>query len=98
MHDEVTNITQKLEQISGCGYELLGHFTLPKDTWWTEYYGPWEERIHEMRKKYSDDPQALLELDKEQREIELFKANPRRYSSVFFVMQTHSAPVVAALG
>ena len=98
VHDEVTNITQKLEQISGCGYELLGHFTLPKDTWWTEYYGPWEERIHEMRKKYSDDPQALLELDKEQQEIELFKANPRRYSSVFFVMQTHSAPVVAALG
>jgi len=28
VHDEVTNITQKLEQISGCGYELLGHFTL----------------------------------------------------------------------
>jgi len=98
VHDEVTNITQKLEQISVCGYDLLGHFTLSEDVWWTEYYGPWEERIHEMRKKYSDDPQALLELDKEQQEIELFKANPRRYSSVFFVMQTHSAPVVAALG
>jgi ubiquinone/menaquinone biosynthesis C-methylase UbiE len=98
VHDEVANITKKLEQISGCGYDLLGHFTLPKDTWWAEYYSPLEERIHEMREKYSDDPKALLELDKEQREIELFKKNPRRYGSVFFVMQTHSAPVVAASG
>ena len=96
VHDEIGNITKKLEQISGCGYDLLGHFTLSEDIWWTEYYGPWEKRIDEMREKCIDEPQALLELDKEQREIELFKANPRRYSSVFFVMQTHSEPVVAA--
>jgi ubiquinone/menaquinone biosynthesis C-methylase UbiE len=98
VHDEVTNITQKLEQISSCGYDLLEHFTLSRDIWWTEYYGPWEKRIREMRIEYADEPQALLELDKEQREIELFKASPRQYSSVFFVMQTHSVPVVAALG
>jgi ubiquinone/menaquinone biosynthesis C-methylase UbiE len=98
VHDEMTNITQKLEQISVCGYDLLGHFTLSEDIWWAEYYGPWEKRIREMRIEYADEPQALLELDKEQREVELFKASPRGYSSVFFVMQTHSAPVVAASG
>ena len=87
VHDEITNIAQKLEQISGCGYDLLGHFTLSEDIWWTEYYGPWEKRIHEMRRQHSNEPKALLKLDKEQREIELFKASPRRYSSVFFVMQ-----------
>jgi len=87
VHDEITNITKKLEQISGCGYDLLGHFTLPEGTWWTEYYGPLEKRVNEMRIKHGDEPQARLELDKEQREIDMFKANPRRYSSVFFVMQ-----------
>ena len=87
VHDEIADVTKKLEQISGCGYDLLGHFTLPRDTWWTEYYGPWEKRINELRAKHSDEPQALLELDKEQREIDMFKANSRRYSSVFFVMQ-----------
>jgi len=87
VHDEIGNITKKLEQISSCGYDLLGHFTLPEDTWWTEYYGPLEKRINELRTKYGDEPQARLELDKEQREIELFKENPRRYGSVFFVMQ-----------
>jgi ubiquinone/menaquinone biosynthesis C-methylase UbiE len=87
VYDEITNITKKLEQISGCGYDLLGHFTLPEDTWWTEYYGPWEKRINEMRIQYADEPQVLLELDKEQREVDMFKANPRRYGSVLFVMQ-----------
>ena len=87
VHDEITNITRKLEGVSSCGYDLLGHFTLPGDTWWTEYYGPWEKRIDEMRREHSDEPAALLDLDKEQREIELFKANPRRYSSVFLIMQ-----------
>jgi len=87
VHDEITNITKKLEQIASGGYDLLGHFTLPEDIWWTEYYGPLEKRMNEMRTKHADEPQALLKLDKEQREIDLFKANPRRYGSVFFVMQ-----------
>jgi len=87
VHDEITDMTKKLEQIPNCGYDLLEHFILPKDTWWTEYYGPLEKRVNELRAKHSDEPQALLELDKEQREIDMFKANSRRYSSVFFVMQ-----------
>ena len=87
VHDETGNVTKKREQISGCGYDLLGHFTVPGDAWWIEYYSPWEKQVNEMRTKYSDEPRALLELDKEQREIELFKANPRRYGSVFFVMR-----------
>jgi ubiquinone/menaquinone biosynthesis C-methylase UbiE len=87
VHDEITNLTKKTEQIPSCGYDLLGHFTLPEDTWWTEYYGPLEKRMNEIRTKHADEPQALLKLDKEQREIDLFKANPRQYGSVFFVMQ-----------
>jgi len=87
VHDEIKNIIEKLEQISSCGYDLLGHFTLPEDTWWTEYYGPLEKRIHEIRIKYIDEAKALLELDNEQREIDMFKKNPRLYGSVFFVMQ-----------
>jgi ubiquinone/menaquinone biosynthesis C-methylase UbiE len=87
VHDEIKNITEKLEQIPSCGYDLLGHFTLSEDIWWIEYYGPLEKRINEIRIKYIDEPKALLELDKEQREIDMFKENPGRYGSVFFVMQ-----------
>ena len=87
VHDEIGDITEKLEQISSCGYDLLEYFTLNEDTWWTEYYAPLEKRINEMRTEHADDPGTLAELDSDQREIDMFKKNPGRYCSVFFIMK-----------
>ena len=87
VHDEIDNMTKKLKQIPSCGYELIEHFTVIEDTWWREYYSPLEKRIQELRIKYSDDSEALDVLDKEQREVNMFKRNPKMYGSVFFVMQ-----------
>jgi len=85
VHDEVGNITEKLQQISGCGYDLLGHFVLGEETWWNGYYAPLEKRIHKIRTKHADNPKAIAMLDAEQREIEMVKQNPGRYCSVYFV-------------
>ncbi len=87
VHDEIGNITEKLEQVSSCGYDLLEYFTLHEDTWWIEYYAPLEKRINEIRTKHTNDPEALVALDNDQREIDMFKRNPRRYGSVFFIMK-----------
>ena len=87
VHDDIQNLTENIEQIPRCGYTLLEHFTISSDTWWTEYYAPLEKYILEIRTEYNDDPTVLLEIDKEQREIDMFKKNPGQYSSVFFVMQ-----------
>ena len=87
VHDDIKNIANKIKQIPGCGYNLLGYFSLPEEVWWIEYYGPLEKRIQELRIKYSDDAKALKLLDKKQNEIEMFKKNPKSYRSVFFVMQ-----------
>jgi len=89
VHDEVGAITEKVEQISSCGYELLGRFILNEDTWWTEYFAPLEKRINEIRTEYPDDPKVLEILHNDQREIEMFKKNPRHYCSVFFIMKKH---------
>ena len=87
VHDEMGNVTEKLEQVSSCGYELLEYFTLDEDTWWIEYYAPLEKRINEIRTKHAAAPEALVELDNDQQEIDMFKKNPERCSSVFFIMQ-----------
>ena len=89
VHDEQGNIKEKLEQISNCGYELLGYFILSEDTWWTEYFAPLEKLIGESRARYTDDPKVLEELHQAQREIDMFKQNPERNSSVYFVMEKH---------
>ena len=45
------------------------------------------ERIKQLRIKYNDDPEALLTLDKEQRDIEMYIKYSKWYGSVFYVMQ-----------
>jgi ubiquinone/menaquinone biosynthesis C-methylase UbiE len=87
IHDEKGNVEGKLEQISKCGYKLLGYFILSEDTWWTEYFAPLEKLIAKSQTSYADDPQALEELSQAQRELEMFKNNPERNSSVCFVIQ-----------
>ena len=87
VHDETDDLTKKLEQIPICGYELIGHFIVSSDEWWREYYEPLEKRIQELHVQYPDDEEALKVLDKERREVEMFKRNPKRFGSVFFVMQ-----------
>ena len=87
VHDDIENITEKLEQIYSCGYDLLEHFTLHEDTWWIEYYAPLEKRINEIQTKRADDVKTFVELDNDQRFIDMFKKNPGRYASVFFIMK-----------
>lgn len=87
VHDERGNVREKLEQISGCGYELLGYFELDKDTWWTEYFVPLEKLISEARVKYPGVPGVLEALQDAQRGIDMFKKNPERNSSVCLVMK-----------
>jgi SAM-dependent methyltransferase len=83
----ISNVPGILAVIGRCGYRVLGHFMLPEDFWWAEYYGPLQERVHGLRRECADDRQALELLDGEQREIDLFKEHCQWYGSAFFVMQ-----------
>jgi SAM-dependent methyltransferase len=83
----IGTVQDNVEHISGYGYDLLGCFTLPEDSWLIEYYGPLEERIKNLRQKYTNDSDALAMLDKEHREIDLFTKYKRWYGSAFFIMQ-----------
>lgn len=90
VHDEIGNLASKLSQISRCSYSLLGHFTISEEIWWHNYYEPLEQRIQQLRTEYRDDPDALDSLAKEEREVDMFKKEPRRFGSVFLAMQKTS--------
>ena len=87
MYPGITTIPVNLEIIPRCGYKVLGHFPLPEDAGWEEYYHPLEERLEQLREKYRDDSEALRILDTEQEEIDLFKKYSEWYGSVFYIMQ-----------
>ncbi|MGQ9721146.1 MAG: hypothetical protein ACUVXA_07480 [Candidatus Jordarchaeum sp.] len=76
-----------MKQIPKCGYEIIGHFILPENAWWVEYYQPLEKRINELRRKYSNNPEALKILNDEQREVDMYKKNPELFGAMFFIMQ-----------
>ena len=92
VHDEMGNITEKLKQISSCGYDLLEYFTLHEDTWWIEYYAPLEKKVYEMRRKNAIEPEVITALNAIQREIDNCKKNPKRCASVFFIMKRQVEP------
>jgi ubiquinone/menaquinone biosynthesis C-methylase UbiE len=83
----IQTIAEHLEQIAPQGYELLGHFPVPEETWWRDYYRPLEERIRELQRKYAKDRAAQAILDREQREVDLYKKYSQWYGSAFFVMR-----------
>jgi ubiquinone/menaquinone biosynthesis C-methylase UbiE len=87
VHDERGDVGEKLEQVSSCGYELLGYFELDEKTWWAEYFAPLEKLILETRKKFADSAVVHKGLNEAQREMDMFKENPERNSSVCFVMR-----------
>ncbi len=86
VHARIDNI-DKVELIPMYGYILVNKFIIPKDVWWNEYYRILEKKVKMLQRKYSNDPEALALLNKEQKEVEEFKDNPQYHGSVFFVMQ-----------
>ena len=87
VHDEIKHFFEKRDQVDSCGYKFVEHFPLPVSAWWEEYYRPLEIRVKELSKKYKNDPAALEALNIHQTEIDIVKASPKSFQSVFCIMQ-----------
>lgn len=71
--------------IERCGLDLLGHFPLPEEAWWDDFYRPMTARIAELRVKYAADPEALEALGRLAREPETMGRYSEYYAYEFFV-------------
>jgi ubiquinone/menaquinone biosynthesis C-methylase UbiE len=94
IHDEQGNVKEKLEQISKCDYELLGYFTLSKETWQSEYFAPLEKLIIEAETRYLNDPKVIEEIQQAQGELDMFKQNPECNSSVYFIIKKGDTEII----
>jgi SAM-dependent methyltransferase len=83
----IASVPDCIEIIDRCGYELIGHFPLPEDAWWIEYYGPLEDRLVKLREKYAGNQDALEYLETEQEEIDMYKKHNEWYGSVFYILR-----------
>jgi len=65
-------------------FELVGHFTLPDDVWWEDFYTPMEARITELHDQYSGDEEALKILDQIAEEPKMHRRYSDYYAYEFF--------------
>ena len=78
-------VSDVLAAIKGCGFSLIGHFTLPDEAWWDDFYTPMQRRIAVLCGKYADDGEALTVLDQLAQEPEMHKKHSDYYAYEFFV-------------
>lgn len=86
-YPQIQTVQHNLEIIARCGYQLLGHFTLPQSAWWDQYYTPLQARVEMLRLKYAADAQALSLLDATQEEINIYRQYAHTYGYEFYVMR-----------
>ncbi len=78
-------VSDVLAAIGEAGFSLLGHFTLPDDAWWDDFYAPMERRIKELRGNYTGDAEALAILDRLAEEPAMHRIYSDTYAYEFFV-------------
>jgi len=77
--------------IHDCGCELVGHFTLPDEAWWNDFYTPMESRIVALRSTYADDYETLAILDQLAEEPEMHRRYSDFYAYTFFVTRRRAS-------
>ena len=83
----VRNVAGNLRRIEDCGYQIVGHFTLPDESWWTHYYDPLAANLVAMRSKYALDPQAQRFIDDSEDEQRIRREFGDSYGYEFIVAQ-----------
>ena len=74
-----------LARIEASDFELVSHFSLPDEDWWTEFYEPMLARIDALRTEFANDAEALEALDQLAAEPEMHRRHGATYGYEFFV-------------
>jgi SAM-dependent methyltransferase len=74
-----------LEAIGKTDFALEGHFTLPDEAWWDDFYRPMERRIEELRGEHAGDAEAIDILEQLAQEPEMHRRCSDYYAYEFFV-------------
>jgi len=84
-----------LAAIRDGGFDLAGHFTLPDEAWWEDFYTPMEARIAELRDQCSGDVAASAALEQIAEEPRMHRLHRDFYAYQFFVARR---PLAQSLG
>ena len=85
-YPRMADASAHLATIEECGYDLIGHFTLPASSWWETYYDPLARRLAGYVPP-DDDDETLAVLGMIRSEIDVYRRFSRWYGYVFFLLR-----------
>jgi ubiquinone/menaquinone biosynthesis C-methylase UbiE len=88
LYPAIQTIKGNLNIAKKVGYQIVGFFVLPSESWWTDYYEPIMAKLPSLKEKYKNDKEKLQHIAYHENEIEMFRKYSDYYGYVFYVMQT----------
>jgi ubiquinone/menaquinone biosynthesis C-methylase UbiE len=83
----IRDVSAMLKAIAECHYETIDHFTLPRSSWWNEFYSPLQQSVAAFRACHENEADAQQLADRIQAEIDLWHAYGEFYHYECFVMR-----------
>ena len=80
-------VEELLSVARSTGYEVVGHFSLPKRCWQEEYHVPLNPRIKELEAKYPEAEEARAVLEMTREEIRIYEDYSDYYGYEFLVLR-----------
>ena len=81
----IRDVADRLAAMAACGYDTVGHFTLPASSWWDDYYRPLEAKLARFRDRHRGEDDAESLADQVGREIDVWRRFSAWYGYEFFV-------------
>lgn len=83
----IKNHEDNCRTVETAGYEMIDSFALPGESWWTNYYGPLEKKVAQMRQACESDDELTAMFDALQREIDTHRNCSEYYGYGFYIMR-----------
>lgn len=83
----IRSVDALMEAVDASGWQAVGHFTLPRESWWTDYYAPLQRNVTMFRQRHENEPDAQDLVKQVQREIDMWRRFSEFYSYEFIVMR-----------
>ncbi len=83
----ISDVESNLRLPTAHGYEVCGHFVLPREDWWVDFYTPMTARIAALSETYGDDAEARAILAFLAEEIAMHRRYEEYYSYLFMVLR-----------
>src|SRR5512134_1714397 len=84
----IREVPDRLATIEACGYEAVGHFSLPPSSWWNDYYRHLEANVSAFREIHRGEEDVQRLADQVRREIDVWRRYSDCYGYEFFVMRS----------